>query len=391
MIDSMNKQLINNIIPANDIEKRFFQELLNTGGGHPSLSLDELDCTEVSDPKKLCKNPLVSVSVITYNQERFLRQTLDSIIEQKTEFEYEILIGEDCSTDETRKIALDYQKIYPSVIRVFYSIKNVGVTTNLRRNLIKARGKYYAICEGDDFWCNPEKLKSQVGFLEAHPDFGLIHGNANMVDVNSLLLKPAIQTRCYGDSELDQDDLAYDLLSGERSVITCTALVRKQVLNDAISSFPILFLTKLRLGDIQTWLGVSTQSKVHYFPQVFATYRYSTVSATSRGNPVKRLEFMADAFVVDMICVNSLLEANQNLKRILCRRLTGVITNLCYLTRTWPLLKTSLLMERLWDVAWIPMWMTKILYRVHIPYKVFSLLYRVGRRFRNVCDVANKT
>jgi glycosyltransferase involved in cell wall biosynthesis len=118
--------------------------------------------------------PLLSVCIITYNHERYIRQCLDGVLNQETKFPFEVIIGEDCSTDGTRKIIEEYEAKYPDIIRPIYHQKNVGP----RRNAYEfcwplIRGKYIAICEGDDYWTEPFKLQRQVDFLEQHPDFVL--------------------------------------------------------------------------------------------------------------------------------------------------------------------------------------------------------------------------
>lgn len=381
MNSSMNDRLLEAIQPSSNVERLFFEGLLAVGGDHPCIDPSELECQEISSSDKICRNPLVSISVITYNHEKYLRQTLDSLLAQKTDFEYEILIGEDCSTDHTRDIAFEYQKSNPERIRVLYSLHNVGATSNLRRTLVKARGKYYAFCEGDDFWCNTNKLQLQVDFLEQHPDFGLVHGNANKVDVNSNPIANAIQTDTYGAFESDQESLALDLLSGRRCIITCTSVFRRHILEELCSSYPLLFSTKMRLGDVQTWLGLASRSRVHYFPEVVASYRYSITSITSRGDPAKRLQFVADAFVVDVLCINFLLDAERTFRLTISRRLIGSIVNLSYANGKFSLLHASLAVDRVWKGGTISPAIAKGMLYLCIPSKWFSVIYRCRGKF----------
>jgi glycosyltransferase involved in cell wall biosynthesis len=114
--------------------------------------------------------PMVSVCIITYNQEKYIPQAIDSVLAQKINFPIEILIGEDCSTDATRAIVLEYERKYPRVIRAILSQTNLGANKNLAGLLKEAKGRYIALLEGDDFWTSPQKLEKQVGFLEQHPE-----------------------------------------------------------------------------------------------------------------------------------------------------------------------------------------------------------------------------
>ena len=115
----------------------------------------------------------VSVSMITYNHEKFIAQAVESVLMQKANFEYELVIGEDCSTDNTRQILLEYQKKYPDKIRLLLPEKNLGMQKNAINTLQASRGQYIAALEGDDYWTDPLKLQKQVDFLEANPDFAI--------------------------------------------------------------------------------------------------------------------------------------------------------------------------------------------------------------------------
>lgn len=125
------------------------------------------------------KNPMLSVCVQTYQHVDFIEACLEGILQQKTNFEFEILLGEDASSDGTREICKKYAKQYPDKIRLFLhhrenNIKIGGSPTgrfNFVYNLFSARGKYIALCEGDDYWTDPLKLQKQVDFLEAHEDY----------------------------------------------------------------------------------------------------------------------------------------------------------------------------------------------------------------------------
>lgn len=123
------------------------------------------------------KWPLVSVLVVTYNQESFIRQTLDSLIEQDCPFDYEILIGEDNSTDGTRDICIEYEKNYPDKVRLFLNQSNKGFIKNYFGLFEYVNGKYIAECGGDDYWCDKTKLKKQVEILDDNPEVGLVYGN----------------------------------------------------------------------------------------------------------------------------------------------------------------------------------------------------------------------
>ena len=128
------------------------------------------------------KAPLVSVWMITYNHESFIEQAIESVLMQKTDFEFELVIGEDCSTDSTREIVLRYKEKYPGKIRLVLQETNVGVARNFLDTLKACTGKYVALVEGDDYWTDAYKLQKQVDFLEAHDDYAICTHAADRVN-----------------------------------------------------------------------------------------------------------------------------------------------------------------------------------------------------------------
>ena len=121
----------------------------------------------------MSEKPLVSVFMITYNHEKFIAQAIEGVLMQKTNFPFELIIGEDCSTDRTREIVVDYAQRFPEIIKPILHEKNVGMKSNMNTCMQACSGKYTAICEGDDYWIDSLKLQKQVGFLEAHSDFSM--------------------------------------------------------------------------------------------------------------------------------------------------------------------------------------------------------------------------
>lgn len=113
----------------------------------------------------------VSVIVLTYNHEKYIRQALDSILMQKVNFRYEILVGDDASTDSTAEILQEYQQKYGDIFRLFLRPQNLGATRNAYELLTNAQGMYLATCEGDDYWTDVHKLQRQVSFLEEHKEY----------------------------------------------------------------------------------------------------------------------------------------------------------------------------------------------------------------------------
>ncbi|WP_087346230.1 glycosyltransferase family 2 protein [Flavonifractor sp. An306] len=126
----------------------------------------------------------ISVIVLTYNHEKYIRQALDSILMQDTAFRYEILIGDDASTDHTVKIIIEYASKYPDIIVPFLRKKNIGATKNLYDLLTRAKGDYIANLEGDDFWTDDQKLQLQTEWLEEHPEYMGCYHLCKTIDEN---------------------------------------------------------------------------------------------------------------------------------------------------------------------------------------------------------------
>lgn len=119
------------------------------------------------------KAPKVSVVSITYNQEQYIRETLEGFIAQKTNFDFEVVIADDCSTDKTPEIIEQYAQAYPDIFKPILRKKNIGIQANCIDTFQATTGAYIAFCEGDDFWSDPQKLQKQVDFLENNPDYAL--------------------------------------------------------------------------------------------------------------------------------------------------------------------------------------------------------------------------
>ncbi len=128
---------------------------------------------------------LVSINCMAYNHEKYMAKAMDGFLMQKTDFAYEIIIGEDCSTDGTRKIVKEYAERFPEKIIVITSEKNVGWLENSLRIHKKSRGKYIALCEGDDYWIDPYKLQKQADYMKAHPLCTLCYHNAFILNMKT--------------------------------------------------------------------------------------------------------------------------------------------------------------------------------------------------------------
>ncbi|WP_430895822.1 MULTISPECIES: glycosyltransferase family 2 protein [unclassified Paraflavitalea] len=139
--------------------------------------------------------PLLSVCIVTYNHEKYIRQCLDSALAQQTNFPFEIIIGEDCSKDATRAIIQEFEQHYPETIVPIYHDRNVGAARNNFEFVFgKARGKYLAILDGDDYWTDHQKLQKQVDYLEAHPETSFCFHRSDSVDDDGKLIETGVRS-----------------------------------------------------------------------------------------------------------------------------------------------------------------------------------------------------
>ncbi|HSW37368.1 MAG TPA: glycosyltransferase [Candidatus Saccharimonadales bacterium] len=170
----------------------------------------------------MAKNPKVSVVTITYNHEKYIREALDSFVAQKTNFDFEVIVADDCSTDKTPEIIKEYEKAYPNIFKPVLRKKNIGAVANFIDALQLAQGEYIALCEGDDYWTDPEKLQIQVDFLQKNPDYAFCFHPVN------ILFEDDKHTEVTNSDLKDKQQVtATDLLKGN-FIYTNSVVYRKQ-------------------------------------------------------------------------------------------------------------------------------------------------------------------
>ncbi|MFC1782480.1 glycosyltransferase family 2 protein [Planctomycetota bacterium] len=228
------------------------------------------------------KEPLISAIILTYNQQEFIGHTIECALEQKTEYNYEIIIGEDCSTDDTGDIVYRYQKMYPSKIRVITSDQNVGLLDNYCRSVKAARGKYIAGCGGDDYWHNPDKLQMQGKFLEEHPEYGMVHSDENaLFEAKGELIKNYNQKSRYSYDNKSDDTLGL-LFAGNYHVVASSSVYRKLYF-DQYFNISELKTQQIVMEDMPLWLIIAAHSKIYYMSESLVTRRVVKGSITRQG------------------------------------------------------------------------------------------------------------
>ena len=229
------------------------------------------------------KQPTVSVFMMTYNHEKYITQALEGIMMQRTNFDFEIVIGEDCSIDNTRKIVLEFAGKYPGKFKCLMHEQNIGVVANQLATLKECSGKYIALCEGDDFWTDPRKLQKQVDFLESNPNYVLIHTNKAVLHNNKLHTDNSLQIK----SGFIFEDLMLLPL-----ICTLTVLGKADILKDSLARVSLLIkIKKWLMGDLPLWLDIAQTYQIAYLNDVTGVYRLLDESASHSKNINKAYQF----------------------------------------------------------------------------------------------------
>jgi glycosyltransferase involved in cell wall biosynthesis len=223
----------------------------------------------------------LSVAMITYNHERYIGQAIESILAQSVNFDYEIVIGEDCSTDSTREIVMDFARDYPNRIVPLLRDRNLGGPRNLEATLASCRGHFVALLEGDDYWTSEDKLQKQVDFLEAHPDCALCCHRVkflNETDPAGFCIYP---TRPAGAYTIE------DLLRAN-FVMTCSAVMRRELMYDVPR-----WIAEMKVGDWARSALVARHGTIELMDEIMATYRVHPGGVWTSLSPSAQLQEVA--------------------------------------------------------------------------------------------------
>ena len=247
---------------------------------------------------EVCKRikPKVVIWSLTYNHEPYIRDTLDGFIMQKTDFPFVAIVHEDCSTDGTAEILKEYAEKYPDIIFPIFEKENQyskpdGSLNRIMLQAVNATGaKYMALCEGDDYWTCKDKLQRQVNFLDAHPDYGLVHTNYNRLDQTTDEIY-----KDFGDKYVIENGYAFETLVRHRFIKTLTVLLRLSL----ITNLPKL-PTGAFCGDAYIFYEIALNSKIHYMEESMCVYRLLRESASHSANSEKILQAYNSFEILDV-------------------------------------------------------------------------------------------
>ena len=229
---------------------------------------------------RLNNQPLVAVWMLAYNHENYIGRAIEGIITQKTDYSFKLFIGEDKSTDNTKEICKSYAEKHPHQIELLLNQENDIVTNakNTYNACFRSGARYMAMCEGDDYWTEPNKLQKQVSFLEKHTDYSLAFHNVTIHYIESDKNEPYYKTNEAIESQI----------KGKKkrifSVIpTCSIVFRTEMLDP----FPDWFWN-IFCGDLFLFASLADRGKFKYFPETMAVYNRHERGYTSTFNRIKR-------------------------------------------------------------------------------------------------------
>jgi len=254
--------------------------------------------------------PLVSICCIAYNHENFIKECLDGFLMQQTNFEFEIIIHDDASTDETKSIIEKYVSKYPNKINFFYQTEN-QYSKGVRGIAAKftfphAKGKYIALCEGDDYWTDPLKLQKQVDFLESNPGYGICFHKVKILRNKTLYEDVNIENRYNLITNFPAT--VNDLLKHGNFMHTPSVMYRRDQVKIPFE------LSYSSVGDYFMHIVVAKNSYIKRIDDTMAVYRegvgiYSTLSNKEMQKKILNYQ----------ICILSYLE-DQNQKEIILQK-----------------------------------------------------------------------
>lgn len=240
---------------------------------------------------------LISVIVCTYNQEDTIGRTLDSILMQQCHLPFEIIIGEDCSSDHTLNICQQYAKKHPDIIHLIANHPNKGIVDNYFDCILASKGEYIADCAGDDFWIDPLKLEKEVNILETHPEVTLVHTNWASYHEATKTSHPSPSQPFPAPFTKGKLMLESIIVQRKMPVIhLCTSLYRASTICHAMAEHKSMFRNKdFVCEDIQTATFLAAKGDIAYLPDVTLNYSQGKETISFSHNSSKLFHFTKQA------------------------------------------------------------------------------------------------
>ena len=229
---------------------------------------------------------MFSVEVTTYNQKDYIAQTLQSIIDQKHNYRYEILVSDDCSTDGTQDVIRQFHEKYPEIIKPVYNEKNLGAMKNYYATVSRAKGKYLMECSGDDYWL-PGKVEKQIEFMERNLDFDVCYGKANILYEKENRIESN-----YGSNYKDFKEI----LTRGNSCPALTLCIRLVFFNRYLNEIKPQERSDWLMEDYPFLVYSAFESLIHFIDMPMAVYRSIENSVSHQIDIEKMLRFKKSGY-----------------------------------------------------------------------------------------------
>lgn len=258
------------------------------------------------------KTPKLSVCLITYNHENYIRQAIEGILMQKVDFDWELIIADDCSTDTTRAIVLEYKDKYPDFIKLIFQEKNVGPARNWMDLLSAPQSQYIAYVEGDDYWTDPLKLQKQVDFLERNSDFSSCFTDVKILKDELISSEGALKEKHKKDA--DSISVFYDLW-----IPSLTFVYRR----GSLLKLPLQF-EKIHNGDLFLFYLLAQKGKIKYLDFISGVYRQHSNGVWAGANKISQI----NKTIISLQEIKKYFKDTTEIKKILTQKIDSQKINL---------------------------------------------------------------
>lgn len=262
------------------------------------------------------KNVDVSVFMLTYNQESYITQAIEGVLMQETTFNVQLVIGDDCSTDGTRKIVADYAEKNPGKIKLILHQKNIGLIANYVETYTQCSGKFVAICDGDDYWIDPLKLQKQVDFLSKNEDYKMVFSNNyNLFPSGKMILSK---------KNYSKDSTSFNELIFNNYIPSVTSLFYNEKMPDKMKKWILQF----PFGDWPTYLFILRNGGlIKYLDQPTAVYRKNFGTSTALRMQMSQMGEINLAILQEIIGDDYFTNRKMLIKKSILKHKTGLMAS----------------------------------------------------------------
>ena len=317
------------------------------------------------------KNPLVSICLFVYNQEKYFRQAIESLLMQRASFSYEIIVHDDASTDNTKVIIEEYVLNFPHIIKPIFQQQNkyslYGMSYLIKYVTSKAKGEYIALCAGDDYWIDPLKVQKQVGFLESNPDYGLVHTRAVKFSEDKGVFEGIHGARV---------DNLEDLLT-ECSMAALTVCLRSNLVRKYFEEIKPEEHKTWTTEDFPMWVWFMRHSKFKFLEDYTSVYRTRLGSVSHVEDDYKRLVFSEGVYDIVDYYLKKYEDVNKS-EKIRARYYSNMIS-MYFLTKRWDGIRTSI---KVFSDA--NDWLNLLWIGITLPFFYSRFLVKASYRVRNM-------